>query len=1043
MANRQPNRPPFSTSLYLAVALLTAGVAAFFLFSQPGLLNTRGGGDSPFLLQRLHQLETAVRDGHFPARWMPDAAYGYGYPFFNYYAPLAFYAALLFRLMGIPLVGAIKLSQLTAFLLAAWGAFRLAERWFASPTAALLASIAYTLAPFHLVNIYVRGDSIAEFWAMAFYPLLLWAVDVAVERHTRWPLALAYAGLILSHNISAMIFSPFFLLYAAVRWGQTEQKRASATSLLIGTAWGLALAAWFWLPAIAEQSYTQLEKVTADYFSYNRHFRTTDLIQTSFFFDFSVTADLQAFRMGLVQVVLMAAGALALLLNRSLSRAKLAYLLGAVLLATLMITPQSRPLWDHLPLLPYTQFPWRFLSIQAFFGALLIGGLSGAGLGGKRPWLFPALLLPLLFIASLGALRPEFLTVGDDDITAETLAQYEWFGGNIGTTISAEYLPHTVVPRPYTSAWLATGERWQAQVLSGTAEAITPTQIRTQAQTWQVDITSETATILLPTHFWPGWQARLDGREAIALAPAPSSGLMQVTLPQGRHELALWLGKTAVRQAAEAVSLVAFGALLMALFAATKAAEKPKLTSATAVVALLLVSAVGTSQWHAAQTAALGANTLNWDFGEMAYLHHIAPTEGAIRYGNGARLARYDYDNLPNDALTAGDSFAINLTWAALPEGTPSGEVRQVRVDLVSPAVHFYNHVPAVASAVVPLDRLAQTFWLAVPASAPTGLYVPRLSLSDDNRPRAASGDLRAAIALRPVRVLADAGGGEGEAAVADLDVRVRSVTQRNPTMVDVRVAWRTAHALPQNVKYSLRLTERGGAPIFETQFDNQPGLGYQPSVAWPSGAWVEDWLPLYLPEAGAMPFAPPYVLLVQLYDGQSGERLLTRRLGELVGESSASLTFRPTERLFALPDTAVPPETELLFAPSPTAEPLIALCGTEIISTNETLDITLYWEALRPIPQDYTHFVHLLNPATGQPIAQHDAMPRNNTYPTSQWLAGEVVADRLMVPLATVPAGVYPLSVGLYRGEMRLQLVGETGGDTAVVAEIRVPVQE
>lgn len=61
--------------------------AAYPLLSQPGLLNTRGGGDSPFLLQRLQQLETALRDGHFPVRWMPDANYGYGYPFFNYYAP--------------------------------------------------------------------------------------------------------------------------------------------------------------------------------------------------------------------------------------------------------------------------------------------------------------------------------------------------------------------------------------------------------------------------------------------------------------------------------------------------------------------------------------------------------------------------------------------------------------------------------------------------------------------------------------------------------------------------------------------------------------------------------------------------------------------------------------------------------------------------------------------------------------------------------------------------------------------------------------------
>ena len=52
----------------LVLVTLLAAAAAVPLLSQPGLLNTRGGGDSPFLLQRLQQLETALREGHFPVR---------------------------------------------------------------------------------------------------------------------------------------------------------------------------------------------------------------------------------------------------------------------------------------------------------------------------------------------------------------------------------------------------------------------------------------------------------------------------------------------------------------------------------------------------------------------------------------------------------------------------------------------------------------------------------------------------------------------------------------------------------------------------------------------------------------------------------------------------------------------------------------------------------------------------------------------------------------------------------------------------------------
>ena len=210
---------------FWAAVLLIAGLAAFPLLSEPGLLNTRGGGDSPFLLQRLHQLTTAVADGHFPVRWMPDANYGYGYPFYNFYAPLSIYITAGFRLLGFSFVRSIQLSQVAGFVVAGSGMFVLARRWFRSDWAGLLTAVAYTIAPFHMVNIYVRGDSLAEFWAMAFYPLVILAADLVVSEQATGiskrvgvvAFALAYAGLILSHNISALIFSPFLLLYILLK----------------------------------------------------------------------------------------------------------------------------------------------------------------------------------------------------------------------------------------------------------------------------------------------------------------------------------------------------------------------------------------------------------------------------------------------------------------------------------------------------------------------------------------------------------------------------------------------------------------------------------------------------------------------------------------------------------------------------------------------------------------------------------------------------------------------------------------------------------
>ena len=56
--------------------------------------------------------------------------------------------------------------------------------------------------------------------------------------------------------------------------------------------------------------------------------------------------------------------------------------------------------------------------------------------------------------------------------------------------------------------------------------------------------------------------------------------------------------------------------------------------------------------------------------------------------------------------------------------------------------------------------------------------------------------------------------------------------------------------------------------------------------------------------------------------------------------------------------------------------------------------------------------------------------MPCNWTYPTSRWWPGEVVADRVSISLADVPAGQYGIAVGVYDPATgtRLPLVEQSG---------------
>jgi hypothetical protein len=77
---------------------------------------------------------------------------------------------------------------------------------------------------------------------------------------------------------------------------------------------------------------------------------------------------------------------------------------------------------------------------------------------------------------------------------------------------------------------------------------------------------------------------------------------------------------------------------------------------------------------------------------------------------------------------------------------------------------------------------------------------------------------------------------------------------------------------------------------------------------------------------------------------------------------------------------------------------------------------LTLYWQSLAPVDEDYVVFIHLLD-EKGETVAQADGPPTNNAYPTRWWSPGEVIVDAHALP-ATPDAtrarlGLYDLTTG------------------------------
>jgi len=105
-----------------------------------------------------------------------------------------------------------------------------------------------------------------------------------------------------------------------------------------------------------------------------------------------------------------------------------------------------------------------------------------------------------------------------------------------------------------------------------------------------------------------------------------------------------------------------------------------------------------------------------------------------------------------------------------------------------------------------------------------------------------------------------------------------------------------------------------------------------------------------------------------------------------------------------------------------------------------EGIHLTLFWQALQDMEQDYTVFTHLID-EEGNIWGQKDNPPVDGFYPTTQWIEGEIVRDPydLTIPTGT-PPGRYRLAIGMYQMEtgQRLNALNEDGsiGDDKILLD-------
>ena len=502
-----------------------------FLLSYFAILPLLGSGWFPMhddtQVGRIISMGRALRNGQFPVRWVSDLGYGYGYPLFNFYGPLPYYVGGALYAAGFSGLVATKIMFGIGIVGAGLTMFLFVRTLFGN-LAGLVAGVTYLYAPYHAVQIYVRG-AVGEFWVLVFLPLIL----LGVSKRNVILGAIGLAGVILSHTILGYVTALAFIL-------GLRRKTLNIYAL------GLGLSAFFWLPAMLEMGYTNVAGQIGSTAFWGDHFICFgQLWHSDWGFGGSIPGCIDgiSFKLGKAHILLavLGIGIAFLRLRSSRNRGILIAVLALLISSIYMMLPASGWIWRIVPNATFVQYPWRML----VYTILALSVFAGAFIGVARERvlrIFLAAAVVVVVIAVNGKLFAPQFEFAKDASSLETPVELRLRV----SAISDEYLP-PAVPRPRDFSEIPNDTI--KRVANGTIETEIDTETYTKAQI----TVAEGETITINRAHFPGWRYYIEGKE---ITPNVARGLPTFELEPGSYLFESRFTDTPVRILGNTVSLI-------------------------------------------------------------------------------------------------------------------------------------------------------------------------------------------------------------------------------------------------------------------------------------------------------------------------------------------------------------------------------------------------------------------------------------------------------------------------------------------------------
>jgi hypothetical protein len=590
MTPRQPHADAKSGAARLGWQMLLIPLAALIAVMPLIDHGCSCGHDFDFHLLSWMEAARQFAHGNLHPHWAFTPAYNAGEPRFVFYPPISWMLGALLGLLLTHLPGVTEAAAWNAApIVFTWIALTLSgltmhrlARSFLGRNAALLAAIVYLANPYMLFTAYER-TAYAELLAAAWIPLLFQAI--LRDRVTATRIAIPVALLWLTNAPAAIMGSYTLAVLAFLRIASTARAAAKSrgpglasgswilrhrASLRIalhtvsGTIVGLALAAFYILPAVYERRFVQIAMATI----------AGMRIDQNFLFEHTGTSsddllhDQVLHTASIIAVILLAIAALALVASHFTERRceherdlrpfptfPLAIVAAGI---AFLLTSPSVFLWNHMPQASLLQFPWRLLAILAPIAVLALAAACDSIALKAAPTAIAGLVLA---VALSHVAYHAFAQPCDPEDTPT--ARLALFHSNSGTDPTDEYTPVGADNDSLTPGdppwWLATSPA------SPPPASAPPGPVQSGPVPMPFTVTAPRAEeLILNLRDYPAWRVRINGVAVSQRDPRPD-GLIAVGVPRGVSTVDVFYFERLDQTAGTDVSLFTVGLLLLHL----------------------------------------------------------------------------------------------------------------------------------------------------------------------------------------------------------------------------------------------------------------------------------------------------------------------------------------------------------------------------------------------------------------------------------------------------------------------------------------------